>query len=342
MKVQTRFGEMEIETYEKDGCNVISHTVLAKLLNQFKTECKLIEDYAPLSEQFLDTEHGIYVVTRDIRDPENGVVYRGIGEVNPNNIESDIARKNPVVMAFNRALDKAFIDFLGCEKKFYSSIEFADSSNSNSGTADNQGTQKKTQSKKTAPTPPPVAPGVPETPVQKPMPVSYDVTKSKAETVQAAEAPATTPVTPAAAPIKDESPFVENEPVINPVTGTAAPVSNMGPLEPVPVQSEPEETPVMPEPVTENVPEQVSMPESETPAAPETVPEPTAPETEPEPDAKDPGEYIIPAGRIAGKKLKEADEAFLAWLGDVTKYGNIPPRYSQEFIDAFKAFMASR
>lgn len=49
-----------------------------------------------------------------------------IGEAHPDTLVNDISRQNPVIMAVNRAFDRAAIRFLNLEGKVYSSAEIPD------------------------------------------------------------------------------------------------------------------------------------------------------------------------------------------------------------------------
>lgn len=119
MIVKTRrFGEVEIEVYEKDGVQIISHSALMTLYLQKKSERKLITTY----ETLFINETGM-TVRCFIKDGDE--VVDGFGESNPLSLETEIAKQYPHSMANNRALDNAFLNYLGLEKKVYSSSEIS-------------------------------------------------------------------------------------------------------------------------------------------------------------------------------------------------------------------------
>lgn len=299
MTMQTRYGEVALDFYEENGVNIVTHTSLSLLLNSLRAEGKVEDIFVPLKEQIIDTANGVYLAEVRLKDTNTGVIYRGIGEVNPMNIESDIAKRNPIIMAFNRAEDKAFLALLGTEKRVYSSIEMnKDDSNSQN--------QADSQSKLT---PPPVTtPATAPTTVKNN--VTYDISNSSVkpvtETTAVPEQKNVTTEMPNQDVSEKNSPFSENEPVINPVQ-TSIPVSNAGPLEEFNATN------------LANDEQEVETKESQ---------------------PVDVGDTIIPNGRLAGKKLKEADQKWLDWFGDFTKDGVLPPKYTKDFVDAYNAFIS--
>lgn len=311
MKINTRLGEVELTTYEENGVNIITHTSLSLLLNSLMAEGKVVEVFVPLTEQIIDTTNGIYLTEVRLKDTSTNAIFRGIGEVNPRNIDSDIAKANPIVMAFNRAMDKAFLSLLGCEKrgenaKFYSSIEMPSK----------EEPQAQPQPQVVAPSLPPLEETKPvTTPVEanipQPMKEAMDKVAEQVATESVEEAPVDVPV-------NEDDVFEADEPIIAPVkTSTSKPVKKESPLEEV---------------SKDDIPTPTATPVEETP-----VEEAPAPTVDPKKAA---GEMVIPSGRLAGKKLCEADEDFIKWFKDATMYGSCPPNYNKAFLDAFNLFVS--
>lgn len=312
MKVQTRLGEFELTTYEENGVNIITHTSLSLLLNTLRSEGKIVDIFVPLKEQIIDIANGVYLVEVRLQDTTTNAVFRGIGEVNPRNIDTEISLNNPIMMAFNRAEDKAFLALLGCEKrgenaKFYSSIEMP-------STDSNGVKEKKVEKKSTPPAIPPLEEmKLPDIP---PVKEVTDIPQTAVEELkQIINEPVDVPV--------NEEVFEEDEPILAPVKTSSAKKEEMGPLEEIPKNepiSEPVET--TEEPVEEPV---------------ETPVEESTPTVDPKKAA---GDMVIPSGRLAGKKLCEADEDFVKWFKDATMYGSCPPNYNKDFLDAFNLFVS--
>lgn len=306
MIVKTRLGEFDLETYEENGVDIVTHTSLSLVLNNLRSEGKVADIFVPLTEQIIDTVNGVYLAEVRLKDISTGVIFRGIGEVNPRNIDTDIAKNNPIIMAFNRAEDKAFISLLGIEKrgtanKFYSSIEMPSKAKNNNDSK---------ASKPTSPVaPPPVEKLVEKGTEQAPV-ITVTQPIQTTELVEVVTEQSQT----------EESPFMETTPTCTIPT--------------IPAQtdtaSDDIDSPLMPAQTL--TPVQLEVKDSVVEAK----------ETEELTDNKTPGEYIIPTGRLRGKKLSEADDNFLVWLRDATAYGSIPPKYTKEFVDAFYAFMAEK
>lgn len=67
-----------------------------------------------------------YPVMQCTMTDDTGRKIFAIGEAHPNTLINSISRNNPVIMAFNRAFDRAAIRYLDFEGKFYSSAEIPD------------------------------------------------------------------------------------------------------------------------------------------------------------------------------------------------------------------------
>ena len=65
-------------------------------------------------------------VVKCVMEDGNGRRIVALGEAHPNSLVNEISRQNPVIMAGNRAFDRAAIRFLNLEGKVYSSEEIPD------------------------------------------------------------------------------------------------------------------------------------------------------------------------------------------------------------------------
>ena len=70
-------------------------------------------------------------VVKCIMRDNTGREITAIGEAHPDTLVNSISKQNPVIMAGNRAFDRAAIRFLNLDGKVYSSEEIPDSDNSN-------------------------------------------------------------------------------------------------------------------------------------------------------------------------------------------------------------------
>ncbi len=115
--------DFEVSCWEKgeDGrkLTIIEHAAFEDIIfNQ------LIEESITL-EYSLEPIIGIsnYPVMKCTMKDNSGRCVIAIGEAHPNSLVNDISRQNPVIMAGNRAFDRAAIRFLNFEGKVYSSEE---------------------------------------------------------------------------------------------------------------------------------------------------------------------------------------------------------------------------
>lgn len=322
-KLTTRLGDIVLEGYEKineygEVLTIISHASVNKFVNDkiFNGEFEVIRN--SLGLDMTDPINEFYERDVDIRICSNGAVFHGHGQIKPWELTDKIKKDNPGSICENRALDAAFFNLLGCEKKLYSSLLNIEGKN----------ITNQTQAPKKEPVAPP--------------PVTFDTSKSsvvkeekKPEPISVKEdtkvnVPEQAKVAEVTNRGEADSPFVEIEPVINPVKPTSKAVT---PKESI-LQEVPVPKPAPQEPVKEDKKDE---------AKPVTVE--ASPEKEPDKKEQipfDAGEVVIPTGRLQGTKLKDADEAYLDWFKSLADMEPLPPRYTKEFVSAYKAFMAAR
>ena len=107
--------EIKYEEYA-DGAKVIPHSTLEDILRRHSDRFEYEPKAVLVSPEMV-------VVECRITDKETGETVLKVGESNPMNLESDIARKYPATIAYQRAIDRAVVAILGLGAKFYSDQE---------------------------------------------------------------------------------------------------------------------------------------------------------------------------------------------------------------------------
>ena len=107
--------EIKYEEYS-DGVKIIPHSTLEDILRRYSARFEYEPKAVLVSPEMV-------VVECRITDKETGETVLKVGESNPMNLESDIARKYPATIAYQRAIDRAVVAILGLGAKFYSDQE---------------------------------------------------------------------------------------------------------------------------------------------------------------------------------------------------------------------------
>ena len=120
--------EFDVTTYEREEegrviC-IINHDALEDIiLNQIPLDKELMYDYEML---ITDPKHP---AVKCIICDKDGRRVQAIGEASPDSVETKIARMYPVLMASQRAFDRAAIRFLALPGKVFSNLEVGDADN---------------------------------------------------------------------------------------------------------------------------------------------------------------------------------------------------------------------
>lgn len=115
--------DVEVLAYKKDDNYVLSFTHLRELYNVWKRELKLSDSYSYDTEIAPDGRLLCGVVNFKITD-SNGISSMYMGEVNTNNLNSEIAKAFPLKTALNRAMSSAIINYFGLGN-YYTNEEIA-------------------------------------------------------------------------------------------------------------------------------------------------------------------------------------------------------------------------
>ena len=119
IEVPSGIGEIVPILQTDDGLNIIEHKELERIMLQRKIACKV---ESPTILTFPDG--GLEVVYQVmLKDEQSGKIVIGIGESNPANLETEIARQYPAKIAYNRAIDHAMIQILDLPGRTYSNTE---------------------------------------------------------------------------------------------------------------------------------------------------------------------------------------------------------------------------
>lgn len=120
--------EFDVTTYEREEegrviC-IINHDALEDIiLNQISPDTELMYDYEML---IADPKHP---AVKCIICDKDGRRVQAIGEASPDSLETKIARTYPVLMASQRAFDRAAIRFLALPGKVFSNLEVGEADN---------------------------------------------------------------------------------------------------------------------------------------------------------------------------------------------------------------------
>ena len=119
--IETKLGiSIPLQQVEGEDIMIVEHAEIMRIIR----ERKILYEFSPKDPVITPVGDGmeiIYHVT--MRDPETGLSAVAVGESNPTNLETDIAKKYPAIIASNRAIDRAMIQILGISSKAYSDLE---------------------------------------------------------------------------------------------------------------------------------------------------------------------------------------------------------------------------
>lgn len=106
--------EIVYEEYS-DGVKIIPHSTLEDIMRRYPR--------FEISTNPVHISPEMCLVECRVTDKETGETVLKVGESNPMNLETEIARKFPGTIAYQRAIDRAIVAILGLGAKFYSDQE---------------------------------------------------------------------------------------------------------------------------------------------------------------------------------------------------------------------------
>lgn len=110
MKIETEKGSVEIQVYQKDEQWIMTHTSLKRAIyHQLKDKPKVYIHAIP----------GFEYPVVECRIEYDGQIFSSLSGAKPETLLNDIARNHDIEIAENRAFDRAALDLLGLQGKFY-------------------------------------------------------------------------------------------------------------------------------------------------------------------------------------------------------------------------------